>query len=129
MKTAKLVIGIISIVLSLFVMFQSCAAGIGDAMMGEGEGGTSGSAGTIVAFLIMCGGIIMIAARKNKGGAIAAMIVYALAWLIGITMHGIFTDLIVWGWMACIIAVINLISIFTQYKQPKRLPNQRRRDA
>lgn len=87
MKTAKLVLGIISIVLSLFVMFQSCAAGIGDAMMGEG--GTSGSAGTIVAFLIMCGGIIMIAARKNKGGAIAAMIVYALAWLIGITMHGI----------------------------------------
>ena len=53
MKTAKLVLGIISIVLSLFVMFQSCAAGIGDAMMGEG--GTSGSAGTIVAFLIMCG--------------------------------------------------------------------------
>ena len=128
MKTAKLVLGIISIVLSLFVMFQSCAAGIGDAMMGEG--GTSGSAGTVDGIIrIMCGGIIMIAARKNKGGAIAAMIVYALAWLIGITMHGIFTDLIVWGWMACIIAVINLISIFTQYKQPKRLPNQRRRDA
>ena len=127
MKTAKLVLGIISIVLSLFVMFQSCAAGIGDAMMGEG--GTSGSAGTIVAFLIMCGGIIMIAARKNKGGAIAAMIVYTLAWLIGITMHGIFTDLIVWGWMACIIAAINLISIFTQYKQPKWRQNQHRRDA
>jgi hypothetical protein len=37
MKTAKLVIGIISIVLTFVVMFQSCAASIGDALANEGE--------------------------------------------------------------------------------------------
>jgi hypothetical protein len=36
MKTAKLVIGIISIVLTFVVMFQSCAAYIGDALANEG---------------------------------------------------------------------------------------------
>ena len=43
MKTAKLVIGIISMVLFVLVAFQSCAAGLGNALADNGEvSGTSG---------------------------------------------------------------------------------------
>lgn len=49
MKTAKLVTGILCMVFTFFVLFQSCAAGIVDAV--ENEGGTSGMAGFLVACL------------------------------------------------------------------------------
>lgn len=52
MKTAKLVIGILSIVLTMVVLFQSCAATVGDAL--ANEGGTSGGAGMGVALLMLC---------------------------------------------------------------------------
>mgnify|MGYP000052189692 CR=1 FL=1 len=39
MKIWKLVSGILSIVLVLFVLFQSCAAGLGNALEANGEVG------------------------------------------------------------------------------------------
>ena len=47
MKTAKLVTGILSIILFVFVTFQSCAAGVGNALSANGE--VSGTAGVMVA--------------------------------------------------------------------------------
>ena len=49
MKTWKLVSGILSIVLCLLVMFQSCAAGIVNTIGETGEVG--GSAGIIVSIM------------------------------------------------------------------------------
>ena len=70
MKTWKLVSGIISIVLFAFVMFQSCAAGISNSLAENGESG--GSAGLIVAIILLAGGIVSIATRNgSKGGNIA----------------------------------------------------------
>lgn len=37
MKTAKLVLGIISMVLCLFVIFQSCAAGVSNTLEESGK--------------------------------------------------------------------------------------------
>ena len=51
MKVWKLVSGILSIILFVFVSFQSCAAGVSNALEANGE--ASGSAGIIVAIL-MC---------------------------------------------------------------------------
>lgn len=109
MKTAKLIIGIISIVLTFLVLFQSCAAGICDALMEEG--GTSGSAGLFVAILMFIAGIVAIATRSSRGGGIFCTIVYGIAGLIGILMHGIFQDLIIWGALCLIFAVIFLLSV------------------
>lgn len=117
MKTAKLVIGIISIVLSLVVMFQSCAASIGDALLDEG--GTSGGAGVFVAILMLIAGIVAIAARKSKGGGIFCLIFYAIAGIIGIVAQGIFADLIIWGILCLIFAVVFLIATITTKKQVK----------
>ena len=52
-KTMRLVVGIISIVLSLVVLFQSCAAGIGNALSDNGE---SGGIGGVFLFIAMFSG-------------------------------------------------------------------------
>ena len=115
MKTVKLIIGIISIVLTFFILFQSCAASIGEALVDEG--GTSGGVGVFVAILMLIAGIISIAARKSKGAGIVCMILYAIAGILGITAHGIYKDLIIWGVVCLIFAVIFLIGTITFKKQ------------
>lgn len=52
MRVWKLVSGILSIILFAVVMFQSCAAGVVNAL--EDNGGISGSVGVIVGILIAC---------------------------------------------------------------------------
>ena len=51
MKTWKLVSGILSIIMFVFVTFQSCAAGISNSIEDNGEVG--GSAGIIVAIMLL----------------------------------------------------------------------------
>lgn len=114
MKTAKLVFGILSIVFSIMVLFQSCAAGLVDAI--EASGGTGGSAGLLVGILMLAGGIVNIAARNSKGGAIACVVLFCIAGIIGVTMYGVFADLQIWSWYCILVAAINLISIVTQFK-------------
>lgn len=107
MKTAKLIIGIISIVLCFFVLFQSCAAGIGNAISENGE--TSGSSGLIVAILMLVAGIVGICTRKSKGGGIATGIFYAIAGLVGISNYGSYSDLMVWSVLCFIFAIVFIL--------------------
>lgn len=112
MKTAKLVIGVLSIVLTMVVLFQSCAATVGDAL--ANEGGTSGDVGMAVALLMLVAGIVATAARNSRGGSIFCIIAYALAGVLGLNAHGIFQDLIVWGSLCLIFAVIFLIGLIKE---------------
>lgn len=111
MKTWKLVAGILSIILFVFVTFQSCAAGLGNAMADNGE--VSGSAGVIVAIVLLAGGIVSIATRKGgKGGNIALIVLFAIGALVGFTMAGSFADLRIWaGWclVNAVVAVVALV--------------------
>ena len=117
MKTAKLILGIVSIVLTFLFLFQSCAAGIGDAVMNVG--GTSGASGFLVAILMLVSGIVAIATRNSRGGAIFCAIVYGLAGLFGISSNGIFKDLMVWGALCLVFAVIFLVFAIKMKKNPK----------
>jgi len=56
MKVWKLISGILSMVLFLVVAFQSCAAGVANTLAENGE--VSGSAGILVAILMLAGGIV-----------------------------------------------------------------------
>ena len=93
MKTWKLVSGIISTVLSVFVVFQSMMAGLANAL--EESGQSSGSAGLVVSICMLCGGIVSIVSRKNnsKGTNIALIILFGLATLIGFVLAGNYSDL------------------------------------
>lgn len=111
MKTWKLVAGILSIILFVMVAFQSCAAGVVNAL--ENEGGTSGSVGIMVAILMLAGGIVSIASRKSsgKGGNIALIILFGLASLIGYAGHGNYSDLVIWSTWCLINAVLAIVSL------------------
>ena len=112
MKTWKLVSGILSIVLSIFVMFQSSAAGLLNALDGSKE--SSGTAGLLVAFLMIAGGIVSIAVRKkiSNGGNIALVVIFGLAALIGfVSAAGKFKDLYFWASWCLLLAVLAIICI------------------
>lgn len=104
MKTAKLVIGIISIVLCAFVLLQSCVAGIGNVIEDNGE--NSGTAGIMVAILMLVSGIVGISTRNSKGGGITAGVFFAIAGLIGICNYGSYSDLAIWSVLCFIFAII-----------------------
>ena len=120
MKTAKLVLGILGLIFSIIILFQSCAAGVVNAL--EDNGDIGGFAGYLVAFLLIAGSIVMIATRNNekKGGSIAALIILALAGIIAVSNAAVYKDLIVWGVLCFIFAALNLISALTKGKGGKK---------
>ena len=116
MKVCKLVSGILSIVLFVLVAFQSCAVGVSNTIMESEE--VSGSAGIIVAILMLAGGIVSIATRNaaGKGGNIALIVLFGLAALIGFTNYGSFSDLAIWSGWCVINAILAIVAIVTGKK-------------
>lgn len=130
MKTTKLVLGILTIVTSCFVLFQSCASGAANALEDNGE--SSGTGGAFVALLMLAGGVTMIASRRNtsKGGSIAGIIIFGIAAVIGFASAGtIFKDLLVWSVICMILAAVNLLAVFRCQKTVtgKRKKNKNKR--
>ena len=117
MKVWKLVSGILSIVLFVFVSFQSCAAGLSNALEANGE--VSGTAGIMVAVFMLAGGIVSIATRKakGKGGNIALLVLFGIAALIGFTNYGSYSDLAIWSGWCLINAVLAVIALITGKKK------------
>ncbi len=116
MKTTKLVLGIISIVLSCLVMLQSCAAGVSNALEDNNESG--GSGGAFLSIMMLAGGIVMIAnsKKKSKGAHIASVILFVLAALVGYATAGSYSDLYIWSTLCLILAVVNVVAIFVSRK-------------
>lgn len=116
MKTWKLVSGILSIVLFVLVAFQSCAAGLSNSLEENGE--VSGSAGIIVAIMLLAGGIVSIATRESaaKGGDIALVVLFGIAALFGFTMAGSFSDLRIWAFWCLVNAVLAIVSMVKKGK-------------
>jgi FtsH-binding integral membrane protein len=116
MKVWKLVSGILSCILFALVTFQSCAAGIANTLEDNGE--VSGSAGILVAVLMLAGGIVSIATRKSKknGGNIALIVLFGLAALMGFTNYGSYSDLAIWSGWCLINAVLAVVAILMNRK-------------
>ena len=121
MKIWKLVSGIISTVLVLVVIVQSCAAGAVNAMEKNKE--VSGSAGIFVAILLLAAGIVSIVVRNStkKGGNIALIILFGLAALIGFVGAGNYSDLYIWSVWCLICAILAVVSIVLNNKNSKTI--------
>ena len=106
MKTTKLVVGIIMIVVAFFISIQSVMAGMSEAFINSG--GHAGTAGLIVAILYLASGIVYIATRgkDNFGPDIASLIMLLIAWILVLINAGIYKDLIIWSWLAFIIGIV-----------------------
>ena len=110
MKTWKLVSGILSIIMFVFVTFQSCAAGVANTLDATGEVG--GSAGLIVAIMLLAGGIISIVTRKgSKGGNIALIVIFGIGAICGFALAGSYADLKIWAGWCLICAILAIVSL------------------
>ena len=115
--TAKLVLGILSMVLFIIILFQSCAAGIGNALANNGE--ISGSAGFIAALNLLTAGIILVAARKSikKTPMIICAILLWLNYFYAKMFGGSYGDLVIWGFLSYVLGVFCLFSAMHSKKQ------------
>lgn len=120
MKVAKLVSGIISIVLCPLILFQSCAAGVGNALAENGE--VSGSAGLFVAICLIVAGIVGLATRNSegKGASIVTAVFYAIGALLGFANAGSYADLNIWAAVCVIFAVLYIIAAVKAKKTDKK---------
>ncbi len=106
MKTTKLVVGILQILLSVMILVQSCAVGVSHAMEDK-TSDVGGGIGFFVAILFLATGITYLASRKSAtlGGDIAGLVMMLIAWAFGIANAHDYQDLLIWGWLAFIIGV------------------------
>ena len=116
MKIARLVIGIVSLVIIFIIGFQSCAAGISNALQENGQ--SSGTYGFITGFFIMVAGIIAICARSSKPGGFVAGGFYIFAFLFGIANYGNYSDLAVWSVISLMFGIFFIISSAVMKKKP-----------
>lgn len=109
MKTWKLVSGILSIVLFVIVASQSRIARFVNLFDGQ----SSGSAGMLVSFMMLAGGIVSIATRTSirKGGNVALAVLFGLGALVGYTMAGNYTDLNIWATWCLVNAILAVIAM------------------
>lgn len=120
MRIWKLISGIISIVLSIFVVFQSGIAGLSNALEENEEIG--GTAGLFLAILMLTGGIVSIVVhnKTGKGPNIALMVLFGLAAAMGFAFAGSYADLRIWAGWCLLCAVLALVSMFLKKKPAKK---------
>ena len=106
LATGRLVTGIISIVLFALISFQSCAAGLSNAL--EQNNATSGTAGLLLAFVYLIAGIIGVATRGSAGAAGPAVcsVFYFIDAALTIGTGSSFGDLPVCGFIACAFGIV-----------------------
>ena len=98
MSTARLIIGIVSCVLSFPILFQSCAAGVLNTLTSNGE--SSGFAGILLIVCLLVGGIIGIVARKSYAACMTAACFYGFGGGFAFFNAGSFADLKIWSLVA-----------------------------
>lgn len=118
----KKVIGIISIVLFFVVGFQSCAAGLGNAIANNGE--SSGSAGIFLGLCLLIGGIILLCSKNHKGMVITTIVFYGIGALIGAANVGSYKDLAIWAGLSVlfdVLLIIHLVKNKELYSKDKKI--------
>jgi Ni,Fe-hydrogenase I cytochrome b subunit len=109
-SSGRLVIGIISIILFLLIAFQSCAAGVGNALADKGE--TTGSLGLFLAFMMLIAGIIAICTKnvRSRIGTMVPAIFYWLGALVGVGNVGTYKDLAIWAGISFIFGLVFVVA-------------------
>ena len=111
MSIAKLVTGIISIVICVIMFLQSCAITFADALAKQHS--VSGAAGIFIALLILAIGIISIATKNKgtRGGCVAIVFISIIACYVGYKNSGEFKDLIIWSIWSGAMGVLSFVQL------------------
>lgn len=118
-SAGRLTIGIISIVLFVLVAFQSCAAGMSNAL--QENNATSGTSGLMLAFCLLIAGIVGICTRnsESKVGPIITCVFYWIGALLTIGTGGTYGDLPIWGCLSFIFGIVFVIAAVKTGKASK----------
>lgn len=118
-STGRLAIGIISIILFFIVSFQSCAAGLSNAL--QDNGATSGTSGFFLSLMLLIAGIVGICTRNSsiKVGPIISTVMYWLGALLTIGTGDTYGDLPIWGFISFMFGLVFLISAIKTKKITK----------
>lgn len=108
MKLTKKIISIFSIVISGFILLQSCASGVVNSI--EDNGSSSGTGGLLLVVFMLVGAILNLSSDEHKTTAISG-IFYIIGGFIGLflSLSGSFADLTIWGFMCLIFGLIFII--------------------
>lgn len=110
-SVARLVLSIISYVICLFILFQSCAVGFVNSV--ENNSDTSGTAGVILMIFMLAASSVGIATRnsRKKAGPIVAGALYVAGGLLGLlSSGGSYGDLVVWSVVSLAFGIFFIIA-------------------
>lgn len=108
-RLARTIIGILSLVAFIFVMFQSCAANVVNAMEAN-TADTSAGGGTLLAFILLIAGITTALGRDNAKATLVAAIMYGVGAIIGFASLGTYSDLVFWSIIAVLFGALDVYS-------------------
>ncbi len=105
-STGRLVIGIVSIPLAVWIFFQATAVGTLNLAAGSSDSG--GPAGMFVALVFLVAGICAIVTRNYpfKNTAFAVCVLYAFNGVIAMLNSEVFEDLRIWGFLSILFALV-----------------------
>ena len=114
---ARMIIGILSIVLFLIISLQSCAAGAANVLSNSNE--ISGSAGLLTAVCFFVGGLVGLLTRNSqkKGGPVTSCVFYWFSFFLSRMFSGRFADLRIWGVLAFIFGTVYLLAAMKTKKE------------
>ena len=112
MRAIKTIFGILSIVFVMLIWLQSCTVGVINTVSESSN--DAGTAGAVVGFALLIGGICGLVTRDSRIGGIITSLCYFFGAILGSsTDAGDFKDLEIWTKFAAICGVIFLIGAFT----------------
>lgn len=112
----KLVIGIVSIVLFVFTMLQSCAVASVGALVSE-ETAASGIIGILLAFSLLIAGIVGIATRTRRVGGLAAAAIWLVGACIGFVGSSAYGDLSIWSFLALMFGIAYFVMTLLSFNK------------
>ncbi len=125
MKSTKTVIAILTIILAPLAFLQSCAVSIGDAI-NETET-DSPAVGVFASFIFLLAGIAGLATKKYRTGNIITGVLFLLT---ALSVFGTydqivenFPDLIAYGWLSLIAAIVYFIPSKEKAETEKSAPS------
>ncbi|MCF0143696.1 MAG: hypothetical protein HUJ79_01065 [Firmicutes bacterium] len=109
-SVGRLIIGIVLLVLAVFVLFQSCAAGVVNTLDSSSDD-LGGSAGLIVSIFMIVAGIVGICTRNSKGkaGPIITAVLLVLGGILALCNAAVFQDLTIWGTVCIAFGIVFII--------------------
>lgn len=116
-STGRLVIGIISCVLPIMILFQSCAVGLANTLTENGS--TSGSQGVVMALCMLVAGIVGICTRnsRTKTGPVISTVFYLFGAVLTFGGGDTYGDLPIWGGVCACFGIVFLIAAIKTKKE------------